>query len=107
MKLHPLHTVEFVAQCLQATGEYPGDRATGRSTSQALGYISSAIRNPDKPIRLIDHWGTTGAHDCLADMVVDIISKLGLRGLYVERNQRVFIDGAQVLHSTLTLKHKE
>jgi len=84
---HPLHDAEFLAMI----GKKNTDRKTGRSTADAFRLISDAILHPDKPIRIVDHYGSHEANKMLANIICDIIEKTGLK--YLTINQ-----------ATLTLK---
>lgn len=79
-KLHPLHTIEFIADALRATGEYPGLRRTGRSTAQALRLISECIQRPGVWMQPHDHHGTTTANRQLLCLIQDTVAKLELTG---------------------------
>ena len=78
---HPLHDKEFLAM----VGDKNTDRRTGRSTALAFRYISEAIANPGKPIRIFDHHGTNEADRMLAGMIGDIIHKTGLKHLRIKQ----------------------
>ena len=78
--LHPNHTPEFVLLNLQATGRYPGDRCTGRSTALALEYIARAMRQPRKWHTITDHHPSFFAATCLRNIMQDMVAKLGLKG---------------------------
>lgn len=59
-------------------------RHTGKSTAMAMGYISHAMLHPEEHVELIDHWGDTfESNKHLAKIVEDIITALGLQGLYL------------------------
>ena len=76
---HPLHTPEFIADVVKATGRYPGDRYTGRSTAIALRLIAEAIESPRKPIPIRDHYGTSLADRYLRQAMQDMVDKLDLK----------------------------
>ncbi len=54
LKLHPLHTPEWVSQVLYETGCYPGSRRTGKTTAALLVAFGEAMQNPDKRIQVGD-----------------------------------------------------
>jgi len=76
---HPLHDAEF----LKMIGEKNSDRRTGRSTAYAFRLISEAIFHPNIPIRIVDHYGTHEANRMLAQMIGDIIQKMGLKHMTI------------------------
>lgn len=78
---HPLHDEKFLAM----VGNKDTDRRTGRSTALAFRYISEAIANPGKPIRIFDHHGTNEADKMLAQMIGEIIEKTGLEYLRIKQ----------------------
>ena len=78
---HPLHDAEFLAM----VGKKNLDRRTGKSTAQAHRLISEAILHPGKPIRIFDHYGTHEANKMLAQMILDIIEKTGLKFLRINQ----------------------
>ena len=91
-QLHPLHSVEFVAQYLTATATYPGSRRTGRSTASALALLSTCIRQPYKWFLISDHHGSVQADQHLKNLVCDLAGKMGLinfvyNGQYVSLGQ--------------------
>lgn len=53
---------------------------TGQSTAIALETIAEAIRNPNKPIKIIDHFDTKPSHRFLLDRTAKIIQTLDLQG---------------------------
>lgn len=89
MKLHPLHSAEFVADFIKSTGEYfDTERCTGRTTALAFEHMSKAIQNPHKWIPVIDHHNTVMAGANLAALIAQYVYKLGLKhftvaGLYI------------------------
>lgn len=86
MKLHPLHEAEWVAKYVLCTGEYPGDRATGRTEALALEWVARAIREPRKWHYPQDHHRTQLAHDILSHRCREIVQQLGLRGFTFRRD---------------------
>jgi hypothetical protein len=83
---HPLHDKEFIEKFPSAT-----DRRTGRSTAIALRTITWAIENPDQPISIRDHHPTIKAHQFLARMIADMIQKLELQHLTINRAKLTLI----------------
>lgn len=88
-KRHPAHraldAVRY-AQLLQAPeGVF---RRTGRTTAIALRLISDALRMPDTPLDIRDHWDDNRAHEVLARLIVDTLAKLELRGIEVFFSER-------------------
>lgn len=82
MKLHPLHTPEWVADFIKAHGEYPGDRGTGRTTALALDVLACAIQQPGKTVKAQDHHPTPEADRELLRIAKDMASRLGLTRLH-------------------------
>ena len=80
MKRHPLHSMEFITNCLVVTGCYPGQRRTGRSTALALRLISESIKRPGEWLSIKDHHDSRMADHHLRQMIQDIVLKLGLEG---------------------------
>lgn len=74
-----------MAQYVLSSGEYPGDRMTGRSTAQALRFIANAIDNPNVPQKIEDHYGNRLADVGLGGTVCGMIEKLGLKHLHVTK----------------------
>lgn len=77
--VNPLHSAEWIGNQFIATGSYDPERMTGRSTAQALHYLSMAINNPGTPVQIIDHHGSNQANINLMNLIFDIASTLGLR----------------------------
>jgi len=90
--MHPLHDAEFIAMI----GENNSDRRTGRSTAYAFRLISEAILHPEKPIRIVDHYGTHEANRMLAKMIMHIVERTELQCLTINQ-----------ANLTLTFKRKE
>jgi len=89
-KLHPLHTVEFIAEQLRCNGSFDTERCTGRTTAQALKALAHAIESPGVEIPLRDHHDSTGAHANLRDAVRRIADALGLEHIYTHvRGSRI------------------
>lgn len=65
-------------------------RRSGRSTSLALRYLSEAIANPRREIRVYDHHPTPAADRFLLDTVLDITKQLGLEHMEFDR-QRITV----------------
>lgn len=84
--MHPLHTPEFVCQSIQQTGNYfDSKRKTGRTTADALGAISAAIRNPRTEIALHDHTGTPLGRSLLAEVIIPrMVRQLELAEMYIK-----------------------
>ena len=80
MKRHPLHSTDFIINTLRMTGEYPGERCTGRTTALAFEYIAKAIRNPGKELIPQDHHPGTPANRELCYKIRLIVEKLELQG---------------------------
>ena len=75
--MHPLH--QDASDVLLAHIEKEPYRLTGRSTAQALGYLSRAIKSPNTRVYIQDHHGTPQADRHLTDMISEMVQKLGLR----------------------------
>lgn len=60
-------------------------RAEGKSTGLALRYLSEAISNPLRPVRVRDHHGTIRADQFLLQDIQGMVSKLGLDWVIVNR----------------------
>lgn len=91
--IHPLHTPERVkALNLLTEGGYAAQsaRQTGRSTAIALRLIAHAIENPGKTITIADHHPTKEASAYLAARMRDMILRLQLQHLHVERRPGFF-----------------
>lgn len=79
-RLHPLHTPEFVDRMVKNTGCYfDSDRATGRSTILALGYIQAAMQRPYATIQVQDHHATAPADRELFYTIRGMVDRLGLK----------------------------
>jgi hypothetical protein len=79
-RLNPLHTPEFIAKHVANTGFYfPEERATGRSTAQALRAIAAAINQPYTAIDLKDHSGTPGGNRYLLEQAKKMVAQLELK----------------------------
>jgi hypothetical protein len=85
-RLHPLHTPTWVAQYVVNNGEYPGDRATGRSTAAALTCIAEAMRRPGVNLPVYDHHGTTLANAHLRQLTESAVEALGLEHFHFGRS---------------------
>lgn len=83
--LHPLHSPAWVAEYVANTGQYPGDRATGRTTAQALRAIADAIDNPYVPVALVDHSGVRGGFENLSCVTKHIVAVLQLKHFHFNR----------------------
>lgn len=63
-------------------------RHTGRSTSLAFRFLSDAITEPDKPIRIFDHtcWKNQ-RHEAkfIFSVIEEMVKKLGLEGFYYNK----------------------
>lgn len=83
-KLHPLHTPEFVAECLRTSGCYPGHRRTGRTTAACLLAIAQAIKTPHK-VYFIDEETTTYAQ-CreILRCAQELVGRMGLEHVHCE-----------------------
>ena len=76
--MHPLHTPEMVCDHVRNTGEYfDPDRCTGRSTVLALNFLAQAIRQPERPVKIVDHHGTRYANEELRRIMQDMVIRLG------------------------------
>lgn len=53
-------------------------RRTGQSTALALGYLKSAIENPNTSYKIKDHFGSRKADKLLFDTIRDMTQRLGL-----------------------------
>ena len=78
IRLHPLHSPEWVANYVLSTGQYPGPRNTGRTTILALRMIAAAMENPRVKIQALDHFGSVASNRDLADAAASIIRAAGL-----------------------------
>lgn len=79
-RLHPLHSVEFLASMIAHTGCYPDpERCTGRTTILALQFIVWALQNPHKWGYPSDHHGTAAATVALNRTIREMVEKLGLK----------------------------
>lgn len=79
-KLHPLHSVDMIAEYIKITGCYfPINIATGQTTILALETIAAAMRRPYTWISCEDHTKLTPANRRLAEMCRDMIQKLELK----------------------------
>lgn len=82
--LHPLHSVEFLADMMRHTGRYPDtDRCTGRSTVLALEFLVEALKQPYKPVDVCDHYLTRASHERLTYEIGRMAERLGLKHIYV------------------------
>jgi hypothetical protein len=80
-------------------------RRTGKSTSQALSYISTAINNPNKEVRLLDHHSTRKANRHLLNTVNDIIGRLELVGFTINSTHNsISYDPKELFHKTWGFK---
>lgn len=61
------------------TGQYPGDRATGRSTAEALEQIAHAIKNPGRPHKISDHSGLRAGIEHTRFQMCNMVRSLGLK----------------------------
>jgi len=61
-------------------------RCTGQTTAQALRLISEAILNPGVFFPIHDHTGILRAHEHLAYRIKDIIERLDLKYIDVEKH---------------------
>ena len=91
--LHPLHTRKWIESFLDHGYQIDEirSRRTGRSTVQALTYITEAISNPGKRIEVSDHFGTPDATDHLLMMMRVMVSSLRLEHIYFNRGERSII----------------
>lgn len=88
MKLHPLHTPEWLNTHVVQTGCYPDiSRHTGRTTAHCLEVLTQAIRNPLQHVRFQDHHPTEEASVYMANMIRDMADKLGLEHIHVDRRK--------------------
>lgn len=86
---HPAHRALDVARYAMLMQAPEGaHRRTGRTTAIALRLISDAIRMPDTPLDIRDHWDDPRAHEVLARLVLDTLAKLELRGIEVFFSER-------------------
>jgi hypothetical protein len=69
--------------------DFPKNRRTGRSTAIGLSRIADAIENPGKDILIRDHLGTPQADKYLMRMILDMISKLDLRGFHYKKAENM------------------
>lgn len=83
MRLHPLHTPEWLFDVMRSSGEYPDtSRATGRTEALALEYVCRAMCNPYQTIDVHDHHGTRAASVELMHRIRRIVDKLGYKHFY-------------------------
>lgn len=86
---HPAHRALDAVRYTQLLQAPEGiHRRTGRTTAIALRLISDAIRMPDTPLDIRDHWDDNRAHEILARLIVDTLAKLELRGIEVFFSER-------------------
>lgn len=91
MRLHPLHTVDWIIQHIRCTGEYfPQERRTGRSEQLALEFIVKAMRNPYQWHVVTDHHGTTNASRNLCQRIRAIVIKLGYEQFHFKEEHICF-----------------
>lgn len=105
MKLHPLHTPEWLNCQVVNTGCYPDiSRHTGRTTAHCLDVLSKAIRCPGETVRFQDHHPTTEANMHMANKLQDMIGVLGLQHMHINRREFsvVFMRHEQPLPSGYT-----
>lgn len=79
---HPLHSQRMIDMI--ACREVSADRRTGRSTVIALRTIAEAIENPEKKIKIIDHYSTYDSNKILAHTICDMIQVMQLKCLVVD-----------------------
>ncbi len=104
-KMHPLHTEQMHLDQMKHRGvhgyhEFVAEgRCTGRSTAQALAYLSRAIETPNKWVDVEDHanisQGLSGRRiqriDVeLAVLVARMADKLGLDHIHVQGSRVIF-----------------
>lgn len=82
--LHPLHSPQFVADCVLNTARLPGMRRTGRR-ALALEYIARAMRSPRHTVLLLDHYDNTAAHAHMKEVVQAMLSSLDFRHFTLAR----------------------
>lgn len=78
---HPLHSQRMIDMI--ACREVCTDRRTGRTTVIALRTIAEAIKNPEKKIKIIDHYDTWYSNKLLAHKIYDMIQVMQLECLVV------------------------
>lgn len=66
-------------------------RHEGKSLGLAMKYISEAILNIDKPVKIVDHFGTPQSNRFLMEQVQGLISKLSLVGFSVRQPDNTII----------------
>lgn len=90
-RLHPLHNVDFLAAVMRNTGCYPDtERCTGRTTWQALAYLSMAMQHPHKWVHPLDHHGSVESTRCLVRVAQDMVHKLGLKHFTFQADKLCF-----------------
>lgn len=62
------------------------DRQTGQTTAIALQAISSAMMNPDNPIKIKDHYDSLEADKNAFDLTRRLVDKLELRFFTFDRH---------------------
>lgn len=87
-KIHPLHSVDKVANFVRDTGQYFNpERCTGRTTVIALRTIARAMENPRQWIKVEDHEGTLGANRHLLRVIGSALQALGLGYFRLDHNK--------------------
>lgn len=59
--------------------DWPGVRASGRTTRLALHYVLMLLDNPDEPVYISDHADTRHADKHLFKLVAQLLSVLGIQ----------------------------
>lgn len=81
--IHPLHSIDFLADMMRNTGCYPDvERCTGRTTILALKFLTEALSNPYKPVEVRDHYPTRASHSRLTYEIACMAHRLGLQHIY-------------------------
>ena len=85
-KIHPLHSIDFLVSQMVHSGHYPDTaRCTGRSTIQAMEYVTLALQNPHQWVHVRDHWETKMAHENMLRMCAETVEKLGFSHFKYDR----------------------
>jgi hypothetical protein len=91
--MHPLHSQAWLDAAI-ASGfpEYEIQRrCTGRSTAQAFLVLFRAIQSPNREIKVHDHHGTDLATRHLLEMIQQMVEKLELKHIHINKVQHTVI----------------
>ena len=88
---HPLHDERFIELLAEPSSNQWYGRRTGKSTAQALMYLSSAITNPYTRIPIGDHYGTKQATHHLLCMIEDCVRSLDLKHIKVNKASQYIV----------------